>query len=116
MDENVIKRIQPHNNEAEQAILGSILMDRDVISEISDKLGREDFYNAQYGIIYEAMNELYNEGKEIDVISLSNRLKMKDVPEEISSLANLSNIIAAVPVSANAKEYAQIVSDDSVLR
>ncbi|MBQ9278025.1 MAG: replicative DNA helicase [Lachnospiraceae bacterium] len=116
MDENVIKRIQPHNNEAEQAILGSILMDRDVISEISDKLSREDFYNAQYGIIYESMKELYNEGKEIDVISLSNKLKTKDVPEEISSLANLSNIISAVPVSANAKEYAQIVADDSVLR
>ena len=116
MDENVIKRIQPHNNEAEQAILGSILMDRDVISEISDKLSREDFYNAQYGIIYESMKELYNEGKEIDVISLSNKLKSKDVPEEISSLAYLSNIIAAVPVSANAKEYAQIVADDSALR
>ena len=116
MDENVIKRIQPHNNEAEQAILGSILMDRDVISEISDKLSREDFYNAQYGIIYESMKELYKEGKEIDVISLSNKLKTKDVPEEISSLANLSNIISAVPVSANAKEYAQIVADDSVLR
>ena len=88
MDELAIKRIQPHSNEAEQAIIGAILMDRDVISEVSDKLSRDDFYNAQYGILYEAMNELYNEGKEIDVISLSNRLKTKDVPEEVSSLGN----------------------------
>lgn len=116
MDENVIKKIQPHSNEAEQAIIGAILMDRDVISEISDKITREDFYNAQYGILYETMNELYNEGKDIDVITLSDRLKMKDVPEEISSLSNLSDIISAVPVSANAKEYAQIVIDDSILR
>ena len=116
MDENVIRRIQPHNNEAEQAVIGAILMDRDVISEISDRLSRTDFYNAQYGIIYEAMNELYNEGREIDVITLSDRLKTKDVPEEISSLENLSNIVAAVPVSAKAKDYAEIIVDDSILR
>ena len=116
MDDNVIRRIQPHNNEAEQAVIGAILMDRDVISEISDKLSRADFYNAQYGIIYEAMNELYNEGREIDVITLSDRLKTKDVPEEISSLENLSNIVAAVPVSAKAKDYAEIIVDDSILR
>ncbi|MBQ9608653.1 MAG: replicative DNA helicase [Lachnospiraceae bacterium] len=116
MDDNSIRRIQPHNNEAEQAVIGAILMDRDVISEISDKLSRADFYNAQYGIIYEAMNELYNEGREIDVITLSDRLKTKDVPEEISSLENLSNIVAAVPVSAKAKDYAEIIVDDSILR
>ena len=116
MDDNVIRRIQPHNNEAEQAVIGAILMDRDVISEISDKMSRADFYNAQYGIIYEAMNELYNEGREIDVITLSDRLKTKDVPEEISSLENLSNIVAAVPVSAKAKDYAEIIVDDSILR
>ena len=116
MDDNVIRRIQPQNNEAEQAVIGAILMDRDVISEISDKLSRADFYNAQYGIIYEAMNELYNEGREIDVITLSDRLKTKDVPEEISSLENLSNIVAAVPISAKAKDYAEIIVDDSILR
>ena len=116
MDENSIRRIQPHSKVAEQSVIGAMLMDRDVISDIADMLSKEDFYNAQYGILYETMVELYNEGKPVDMVTLHDRLTTKDIPEEISSVAFIGDIIQAVPTSANAKEYAQIVLDKSTLR
>ena len=116
MDENSIRKIQPHNKEAEQSVIGAMLMDRDVISDVADLLTREDFYNAQYGILYEAMVELYNEGKPVDMVTLRDYLKKKDVPEEISDPVFIGEIIATVPTSANAKQYAQIVQDKSILR
>lgn len=116
MDDNSIRRIQPHNKEAEQSVIGAMLMDRDVISDVADLLSREDFYNAQYGILYEAMVELYNEGKPVDMVTLNDHLKKKNVPEEISNPVFIGEIISAVPTSANARQYAQIVQDKSVLR
>ena len=116
MDENSIRRVRPHSKEAEQSVIGAMLMDRNVISDLADLLTKEDFYNAQYGILYDAMVDLYREGQPVDVITLSNKLKTKDVPEEISSTAFIAEIISAVPTSANAKQYAQIVQDKSALR
>lgn len=116
MDENVIRRIQPHNNDAEKSVIGAMLMDRDVISDVADLLSREDFYNAQYGILFENMVELYNEGRPVDLVTLSDRLKMKDVPEDICSPSFIGEIMSEVVTSANAKNHAQIVQDKAVLR
>lgn len=116
MDENIIRRIQPHNNDAEKSVIGAMLMDRDVISDVADLLSREDFYNAQYGILFENMVELYNEGRPVDLVTLSDRLKMKDVPEDICSPSFIAEIMAEVVTSANAKNHAQIVQDKAVLR
>lgn len=116
MDENSVRRIQPHNNEAEQSVIGAMLMDRDVISDVSDILLQEDFYNAQYGILFANMVELYNEGKSVDMVTLSERIRMKDIPEEVCSPAFIASILQAVPTSANAREYAMIVRDKSTLR
>lgn len=116
MEENTIQRIQPHNNEAEQAVIGSMLMDKDAIMEVSDMLNKSDFYNAQYGILFEAMVELFNEGKAVDVVTLMDRLKAKNISEDVISLTFIGSIISAVPTSANAKQYARIVQDKAVLR
>lgn len=116
MDENVIRRIQPHNNDAEKSVIGAMLMDRDVISDVADLLSREDFYNAQYGILFENMVELYNEGRPVDLVTLADRLKMKDVPEDICSPSFIGEIMSEVVTSANAKNHAQIVQDKAVLR
>ena len=75
MDENSIRRVKPHSKEAEQSVIGAMLMDRNVISDLADLLTKEDFYNAQYGILYDAMVDLYREGQPVDVITLSNKLK-----------------------------------------
>ena len=79
VDENFIKRIQPHSEEAEKSVLGSMLMDRDAIVEAEDILVKEDFYQRQYGILFEAMVELYQEGKPVDLITLQDKLKEKDI-------------------------------------
>ncbi|MCM1082854.1 MAG: replicative DNA helicase [Clostridium sp.] len=116
MDENVIRRVQPHNNDAEKSVIGAMLMDRDVISDVADLLSGEDFYNKQYGILFENMVELYNEGRPVDLVTLSDRLKMKDVPEDICSPSFIGEIMSEVVTSANAKNHAQIVQDKAVLR
>ena len=79
VDENFVKRIQPHSEEAERSVLGSMLMDRDAIVEAEDILTKEDFYQRQYGIVFEAMVELYREGKAVDLITLQNKLKEKNM-------------------------------------
>ncbi|MBQ9155325.1 MAG: replicative DNA helicase [Eubacterium sp.] len=116
VDENFIKRIQPHNEEAEKSVLGSMLMDRDAIVEAEDMLVKEDFYQRQYGILFEAMVELYREGKAVDLVTLQNKLKEKDVPEALTSLDFFRDLIDVVSTSTNIREYARIVHDKATLR
>ena len=116
MDEAVIKKIQPNSIEAEQSVIGSMLMDRDAIVEVSDILKKEDFYYSQYGMLFEAMVTLYNEGKPADLVTVSNKLKEMGAPESVSSLEYVGEILATVPTSTHAKQYAQIVQDKAVLR
>ena len=78
MEEALIKRIPPHSLEAEQSVIGAMLLDRDAILVASEILTSDDFYQNQYGIIFDAMVELCNEGKPVDLVTLQNRLKEKD--------------------------------------
>lgn len=116
MEEALIKRVLPHSVEAEQSVIGSMIMDRDAILAASEIILSEDFYQHQYGVIFDAMLELYNEGKPVDLITLQDRLKEKDVPPEISSLEFAKDLLDAVPTSANVRHYAQIVQEKSMLR
>ncbi len=116
MDEALIKRVQPHSIEAEQAVVGAMLMDRDAILTSSEILVGEDFYQTAYGVIFDAVVEIFNEGKPVDLITLQERLKEKDVPAEISSLEFVRDLVTAVPTSANVKYYAQIVADKAMMR
>ena len=116
MDEALIKRVPPHSIEAEQSVVGAMLMDRDAITTASEIISGEDFYQTAYGVVFDSVVELFNEGKPVDLITLQNRLKEKDVPEEISSLEFVRELVAAVPTSANIKYYAEIVAEKSLLR
>ncbi|MBQ9322358.1 MAG: replicative DNA helicase, partial [Eubacterium sp.] len=116
MEEAAIKRILPHSTEAEQSVIGSMLMGREAIMTASEILQREDFYQPQFGIVFEAMLDLYNAGKAVDVITLLNRLKEKDVPPEISDMEFVRDLLTAVPTSANIRYYAEIVREKSILR
>lgn len=116
MDETLMKRVLPHSVEAEQSVIGSMLMDRDAIVAAAEIVTSSDFYQQQYGIMFEAMVELFNEGKPVDLITLQDRLKEKDVPPEVSSLEFVRDIITTVPTSANVKSYAGIVREKAVLR
>ena len=79
--ENSVKRILPHDNNAERSIIGSMLMDPDAISDVSGILIKEDFYNAQYGILFEAIRSLHDEGKSVDEVILAERLRSMGAPE-----------------------------------
>ena len=116
MEEAVLKRILPHSLEAEQSVIGSMLMDREAIVVASELISGEDFYNKQYGVVFETMVELNDQGSPVDLVTLQNRLREKDVPPEVSSLEFIGELIRAVPTSANIKYYANIVAEKSTLR
>ena len=114
--ENQIKRIQPQSIEAEQTVIGSMILDNEIIPALDAILSGEDFYNRQYGVVFDAITELFNEGTPVDPLTLQNRLVSKNVPPEVSNLEYIGDLVAAVPLSANAKYYADIVSDKALLR
>ena len=116
MEETVLKRILPHSMEAEQSVIGSMLMDREAIVVASELITGEDFYNKQYGIVFETMVELNDKGYPVDIVTLQDKLKEKDVPAEVSSLEFVRDLITAVPTSANIKYYANIVAEKATLR
>ena len=115
-EEAVIKRILPHSEEAEKSVIGSMIMSSEAISVASGILQPEDFYQKQYGMMFEAMTELANEGKDVDVVTLQNRLQEKGAPPEICSMEYFRFLLDSVPTSANIKHYAEIVSEKSTLR
>ena len=116
MEEALIKRVMPHSIEAEQSVVGAMLMDKDAILTAAEIVSGQDFYQTAYGVIFDSMVELFNEGKPVDLVTLQERLKEKDVPPEIASLEFVRDMVSAVPTSANVKYYAQIVADKSMLR
>lgn len=116
MEETLLKRILPHSIEAEQSVIGSMLMDKDAVTVALDMISGEDFYSKQYSILYETMLELFNEGKEMDLVVIQDRLREKNVSPELSSLGFIKEIITTVPTSANIKYYATIVKEKSTLR
>ena len=100
MDEALIKRVLPHSIEAEQSVVGAMLMDKDAIMTAAEIVSGEDFYQTAYGVIFDSIVELFNEGK----------------PVEIASLEFVRDLVTAVPTSANIKYYAEIVADKSMMR
>ena len=116
MDEALIKRVPPHSIEAEQSVVGAMLIDKDAITTASEIICGDDFYQTAYGVVFDSVVELFNEGKPVDLVTLQNRLKEKEVPEEISSLEFVRDLVAAVPTSANVKYYAEIVAEKATLR
>ncbi|WP_418462983.1 replicative DNA helicase [Frisingicoccus sp.] len=116
MDEALIKRILPHSDEAERAVIGAMLMDADAIVTASEIIGSDDFYQRQYGILFDVMTELYGEDKPVDLVTLQERLKNKDVPPELTSVEFISGIVNDVPLSANVKYYAETVAEKALLR
>ena len=116
MDEALIKRILPHSDEAERAVIGSMLMDADAIVTASEIITSDDFYQRQYGILFDVMTELYGEDKPVDLVTLQDRLKNKDVPPELTSVEFISGILNDVPTSANVRHYAETVAEKALLR
>ena len=116
MEESLIKKVQPHSKEAEQSVIGSMIMDKDAIVIASEVLTPDDFYIRQYGVLFEAMVELYQEGKPADLVTILDKLKEKDVSPEVCGMEFIRDVTDAVPTSANIKYYADIVAEKSLAR
>ncbi len=115
-EEQLLKRVAPNSLEAEQSVVGAMLIDKDAIEVAAEIVNPEDFYNRQLGTLFETMVELNREGSAVDVVTLQNRLREKNVPPQVSSVEYIGELVSAVPTSANVKYYAQIVADKSTLR
>ncbi|MBQ4483357.1 MAG: replicative DNA helicase [Lachnospiraceae bacterium] len=117
-EENVIKRIPPHSSEAERSVIGAMIMDdtRDAVFTVTEILTRSDFYEERYGLLFEAIVELFNEQKPADSVMIQEKLKEKGAPAEITNPAFLAQIVDSVPTSANAAFHAKIVREKALLR
>ncbi len=116
MEETLIRRVLPHNVEAEQAVIGSMLMNREATVIASERVHADDFYQHQYAVMFEALVELYNEGITADALALQERLKKKDTPPEVYSLDSIRTVMSAVSNSGNVGIYANIVYEKALLR
>ena len=115
-EEGILKREPPHDLESEQAVIASMLMDRENINRVSEVLAKDDFYHQQYGLIYESILELNEEGKPVDQVILQNRLREKNLPPEYTSIEFLTGLVVALPTQANLMDYADLVAKKSLLR
>ena len=116
MNENILTRVVPHSQEAEQSVIGSMLRDKDAVSTASEILIPEDFYQKQYSLMFDAMQDLYNHDQPVDIVTLSEKLKSSNVPADVYDISVIRDIVMSVPTSANVKSYCNIVKEKSVLR
>ena len=115
-EEDAIKRVMPHSIEAEQSVIGAMLMDAEAIEVAMEMLKEEDFYARQYGVLFTAIVEMHQKGMAVDPVTLQTRLREKNLPPEIYGSGTILELIEQVPTSANIKSYAKIVSEKALLR
>ncbi|MBU0727163.1 replicative DNA helicase [Patescibacteria group bacterium] len=109
-------KIPPHNKEAEQSVLGSILIDKDAIIKIVDLINPDDFYYDTHKMIYEAMIDLYNRHDPIDLLTLANLLEERKQIDTVGGPAYLAELTSSVPTATHVFKYAQIVKNKATLR
>lgn len=110
------ERVPPQNIEAEQSVLGAMLVDREAIAKVSEILRAEDFYREAHKVIYSLMLELFNKNEAVDYITLTDSLTLNQKLEDVGGLAYIMSLSKAVPTAANVKYHADIVKEKSQLR
>ncbi len=111
-----MNKILPHNLEAEQSFLGSILIDKDAIFKVGDTITTADFYSRKHQLIYEAILTLFERNEPVDILTVSNKLEEKKVLEECGGNTYLAELTEMVPTAVHVLDYAKIVKDKKVLR
>jgi replicative DNA helicase len=111
-----LERLPPHNLEAEQSMLGALLIDRDAIIRVASSVKADDFYSAANGAIYQAILDLYNRREPTDIVTLSDELARKERLDQIGGPAYLSSLLTAVPTSVHVEFYGKIVERTATLR
>ncbi|MDO8577227.1 MAG: replicative DNA helicase [Candidatus Daviesbacteria bacterium] len=112
-----ITKLPPQNIEAEQSLLGALLIDKDAIVRISEILHSHNFYRSeQHGAIFEAMQSLFERREPIDLVTVTEELKRKSVYDKVGGATYLTSLINIVPTSAHVEHYAKIIRDHAVRR
>lgn len=111
-----IGKVPPQNLEAEVSLLGSILIDHEVITNIADKINADDFYDRRHGTIYSSMLKLYEQHKPVDLLTLSSILKDTNELEDVGGSSYLTELTNAVPTAAHGEHYADLVAEKSLRR
>ena len=114
--DTVVERLPPHNIEAEQSVLGSLLIDRDAIIKVASYLRPEDFYISANGTIYRAVLDLYNKREPTDFVTLSDELERREVLDEIGGVSYISSLLNTVPTAVHIEYYGRIVERHATLR
>lgn len=107
----VAQKVPPHSDEAETSVLGSILIDKDAIVQVSEFLRPEHFYQARHGDIYQAMLTLFENREPIDLVTLPQKLKEMKLLTNVGGVSYISTLVEKVPSSANIKHYGEIIQD-----
>ncbi|MDQ3653820.1 MAG: replicative DNA helicase [Chloroflexota bacterium] len=110
------ERLPPHNIEAEQSVLGSLLIDRDAIIRVASYVKAEDFYFSANGTVYQAILDLYNRREPTDFLTLSDELERRSVLDDIGGLGYLSSLLNVVPTAVHVEYYGRIVERTATLR
>jgi len=110
------ERLPPHNLEAEEAVLGSVLLDREVIGRVSGILDAKDFYRERNGLVYQAMLDLYDAHEPVDYLTLINELERAQRLDQVGGVIFLSGLLGVVPTPIHAEQYAKIVADSAFMR
>lgn len=111
-----MSKVPPHNLEAEQSVLGALLIDKDAVVKIAERLRPNDFYRGKHQEIYRSILNLYEKREPADLVTVSDELKERDQLEEAGGDAYLASLVNAVPTAAHIESYAQIVKANSVRR
>lgn len=109
-------RIPPQNLEAEEAVIGSILIDQEIVGEVMEIITHDDFYLDFHRSVFEAIEELYDVSEPIDILSVCEKLRSKGILERLGGELKIAQLADAVPTSAHAVHYAKIVKEKSILR
>lgn len=112
----VTARIPPHDEEAEQAVLGAFLIDKEAITSVTEQIKSDYFYNDANKLIFDCMLTLYEERKPIDIVTLTSLLKKKKLFEKVGGSTYLTSLANAVPTAANVNHYAQIIKEHYIRR
>jgi replicative DNA helicase len=112
----MIQRIPPNSVEAEQSVLGAMLLDKEAISTATELISGEDFYREAHKEIFEAIVDIYDKGEPVDLITLTEKLKTRNTLDAVGGITFLTNLMDAVPTTHNVKYYAKIIEDKSLLR
>ncbi len=116
LNSGVIDRIPPHNLEAEMAVLGSVLVDREIMGTVGEIVRANDFYAHVHETIYAVLLELFDRGQPLDKISVAEALRNRDALERVGGISYINALMDTVQTAGSAKYYAEIVREKSVLR